>query len=300
MLKTETKKLFQKYLREHSLSEPLNLGKNGILKFHWANDKIASGYIRHLHDSSKKQNTRLEQLKEELEYLKDIPIWMMSKRGQIKSDLYNLYSCYLDPRLKHQWFELEEILVSLQHEAGPFSSIKAMRWFDRDVYAKFIYLKLVEAWAPQRSFRLSMHIPIVIRGGNSPFNSVEGSIHQVSEHGIVVHISSCALLKEWGHLEDIVFLKKEMKLVQEKGLDSCLQAKEWVKGLENFSVKSETFQELLQTGLQGQGDKDNFLFIPLKVIQMMSVKNHERSMANYKSLFDEAEMKIHEYITAAA
>lgn len=299
MPKNQTKLMFQQYLREHSLSDSLSLGKNNLIKFHWANDKLASGYVRSLQEDNKGDEKRLDDLRAELDYLKDIPIWLMSKRGQIKSDLHNLYMCYLDPRLKSQWFDMEEILVSLQHEAGPFSSIKAMRWIDKSVYAKFIYLKLLESWAPQRSFRLGLDIPIHIRAGGSPFQSISATIHQVTRFGIVIHVGSCSQLKEWTHVDEFVFLKKEMNLIDEKGLDRCLHAKEWVRGIENFTINADIFQDILQNGLQGQGDKDNFIFVPLDKIQMLSVKNHNQCVKNLIDLFDETEKTIHEYIEAA-
>lgn len=299
MPKKETRQMFQQYLREHSLSKSLLIGNNSVLKFHWANDKLASSYVRDLSEEDKSFKKRIFELHQELEHLKEYPIWLMSKRGQIKSDLHNLYKCYLDPRLKTQWFEMEEILVSLQHEAGPFASIKSMRWFDKAIYAKFIYLKLLESWAPQRSFRLSLDIPISIRAGGSPFQAISAKIHQVSQYGLVIHVGSCSQLKEWTHVDDFMFLKKEMKLVQEKGLDSCLNAKEWVRGLENFTINAEVFHELLEKGLHGQGDTDNFIFIPLDKIKMLSVKNHESCIKNLQDLFKETEDTIHEYISAA-
>lgn len=298
MLKNETKSKFQKYLHENALADSMPLGKNGILRFHWANDRVASSYIRNLHEESMVENKRMEELRGELNQLKDVPIWLMSKRGQMKSDLHNLYMCYLDPRLKTQWFELEEILVSLSHEAGPFSSIKAMRWFDKDIYAKFIYLKLLESWVPQRSFRLSLDIPIFIRAGGSPFQSVDATIHQISEHGLVIHVASCSQLKEWTKAVEFLFLKKEMNLVDERGVENCLKTKEWVRGIENFTIKGEVFDEILNQ-LQGQGEKDNFIFVPLSKIQMLSLKNHDACLRNLKDLILETQATIHKYVLAS-
>ncbi|MCF8060174.1 MAG: hypothetical protein K9K67_12815 [Bacteriovoracaceae bacterium] len=300
MLKKETKKHFQKYLTEHSLSEPLYFGSNQVLSFHWANDQLASGYVKSLKDGGEKSfSQRIETLKAELDSLKEIPLWLMSRRGQIKSDLHNLYQSYLDPRLKIQWFNLEEILVSTNHEAGPFSSLKSMRWFDKNIYAKFIYLKMLESWVPQRSFRLSLDIPVEIRAGGSPFDNIQGKIHQVSAHGVVLHLSSCSKAKQWGNVDEIIFLKKEMQLEEERGIETCLKSREWLSSLENFTVKGEDFQLIINKGLEGQGDKDNFLFIPFTAMRMLSIKAHEKCLTNLLSLFEETESTIHRYIEAA-
>jgi|GEM_PF-2092052 len=300
MLKKETKKQFQKYLMENSLSDPLYFGKNQVLSFHWSNDLLASNFVKSLREDGEKSfSHRVESLKNELEALKDVPLWLMSRRGQIKSDLHNLYLSYLDPRLKIQWFNLEEILVSTSHEAGPFSSLKAMRWFDKNIYAKFIYLKMLESWVPQRSFRLSLDIPLEIRAGGSPFDSISGKIHQVSEHGLVLYLSSCSKALQWGNVDEILFLKKEMNLLDERGIESCLKSKEWMSNLENFTVKGEDLQLIINKGLEGQGDKDNFLFIPYSMMRMLSIRAHEKCLENLKSLFVETESTIHRYIEAA-
>ncbi len=298
MLKKETKRLFQSYLTKEKLSTPLFFGDNNVLSFHWSNDKLASDYVKTLHEGKGKQH-RVEGLREELEELKNIPLWLMSRRGQVKSDLHNLYQCYLDPRVKTHWFHLEEILVSTNHEAGPFSSLKAMRWFDKDIYAKFIYLKMLESWVPQRSFRLSLNIPIEIRAGGSPFQSIAAKVHQVSAHGIVLHTSSCSQLKEWDSVEEFLFLKKEVELVQERGIESCLKAKEWYSHLENFTINGDEFRMILHKGLEGRGEKDNFLFIPLQSLRMLSIKAQDQSIKNFNSLFEEAQQTIHKYIEAS-
>lgn len=298
MLKKETKKQFQSYLNQMSLSDPLYFGDNKVLSFHWANDRLSSDYIKTIKDH-KDHTSRVDALRGELEELKGTSLWLMSKRGQIKSDLHNLYQCYLDPRLKQQWFNLEEILVSTNHEAGPFSSLKAMRWFNKDIYAKFIYLKMIESWVPQRGFRLSLDIPIEIRAGGSPFQSITGKIHQISNAGLVLHLSSCSQAKEWGNVDEILFLKKEMDLVEERGIESCLKSKEWLSTLENFTVKGEDFQLILAKGLEGQGEKDNFLFIPFDVVRMLSLRAHSKCMDNLKGLFEETESTIHKYVSAA-
>lgn len=298
MLKKETKKLFESYLNREELCSPLRFGTNGVISFHWSNDKISSEYVKTLHEN-KGKNKRLEKLHSELEELKSVPLWLMSRRGHLKSDLHNLYQCYLDPRLKTHWFHLEEILVSTNHEAGPFSSLKAMRWFDKEIYAKFIYAKMLESWVPQRSFRLSLDIPIEIRAGGSPFQSVSAKIHQVSAHGLVLHISSCSQLKEWSGVEEFIFLKKEVELVQERGIENCLKANEWYSHLENFTISGDDFHLIMSKGLEGQGEKDNFLFIPFSNVKMLSIKAHEKCLKNLTELLEETQNTIHKYVEAS-
>lgn len=301
MLKKATLKKVHEYLHQHSLADALSLGENNILSFHWANDELASNYVRGLYrDESERESLRKAELEKELLSLKETPVWLMSRQGQMKSDLYNLYLCYLDPRLRNQWFELDEILVSTNHEAGPFQSLKAMRWLDKEIYARFIYLKMINAWVPQRKFRLSLDIPLEVRPGGSPFQSMKGKIHQISRAGLVLHLSTSGLAREWQDYDEIVFLKKELSLVKEGSeVESCMRTEEWVKSLENFTLTGKDFYQLVSQCAEEQGDREYFLFVPFNQIKMLSIRSQEHCVKNLLSLLDEAKDTIHEYIEAA-
>ena len=151
-------KKFIPYIESAQLNEKYHLNKLGTLNFHWANWKNSVEVVRdvlHVNDNG----IRLKELEESLYYLKDTPVWLRSKLGSLQTDLYHLYECYLDPRLRYGWFDRQqEIFVSHGTDAGPYSPLKSMRWFDRDIYAKFIFVKLVNGQAPQREFRLGIDI----------------------------------------------------------------------------------------------------------------------------------------------
>jgi hypothetical protein len=301
MLKKKTSLRVQKYLRENDLASFLSLGEFSPVGFHWANDRSSSHFVKELFNGNPKEQeiNRLEQLEQDLAVLKDIPIWLMSRRGQLKSDLYNLYQCYLDPRLKNQWFDLEEILVSTAHEAGPFASIKSMRWFDANLYAKFIYLKMINSWVPQRDFRLSLDIPIEIRAGGSPLGSIQGRLHQISGHGIVLNLENLGQAKEWGDKE-VMILKKPMALKDnETGIERCLRSQEWMGSLENFSVKGAEFHELIQSQIDSTSGDHYFVFIPFSKMTLLSVRAHDEAMKNLLGLFEEAQNTIQKYVKAA-
>ena len=301
MLKKETSLRVQKYLREKDLSSFLSFGESSPIGFHWANDRNSSAFVKELfaHNPKEQEAFRLEQLEGELDTLKDIPIWLMSRRGQLKSDLFNLYQCYLDPRLKTQWFDIEEILVSTSHEAGPFSSVKGMRWFDATIYAKFIYLKLIQACAPQREFRLSLDVPIEIRAGGSPLGSIKGRLHQISAHGIVLNLENLGQAKEWGDKE-IMILKKPLSLKDcDSGIERCLRSEEWMGSLENFSLKGADFHTLVQSQIDSTSSDHYFIFIPFSKMTLLSVRAHEEAMKNLKELFEEAQGAIQKYVKAA-
>jgi len=298
-IKQQTKKKLDQYLFKNKLNELCYFSDNQIVGFHWANDKVAANYFREMYENKSIQfNERVDALKSELEMLKYSNIWLMSKRGQLKSTIYNLYECYLDPRLKYQWFELEDILVSTQHEAGPFCSIKSMRWFDKEIFSKFIYLKMLQDCVPQRSFRLNLNIPLEMRADGSPFGTINGKISQMTERGLLIHLSNGNPLKEWSHRE-VSFLKKPLALGTEH-TDDIFCSSAWIHALGNFSMRGDLLAQKLENGLKRQGVHDHFVFIPFEEMNMLSVKGHDKSIDDLKSLFAEAEESIHNYIRNVA
>ena len=298
-LKHKTKEQLDHYLFSTKLNEPCYFSSNEMVGFHWANDKFVAKFFKELHSKGdSKFSERLECLKGELENLKNFNIWLMSKRGQVKTNIYNLYESYLDPRLKHQWFDLEDILVSTQHEAGPFCSVKSMRWFNKEIYSKFVYIKMLEGSVPQRKFRMSLDIPIEMRADGSPFGALQAKIVQMNDEGLLVNFSNGNPIKEWAHRE-IYFLKKPTHINEENGINESLQTSRWLNALENFTMKGEVFARIVGDTMKKQGENNHFAFIPFDEVTMLSLNGHEKSVNHLKSLFCEAREMIHDYIKAA-
>lgn len=298
-LKQKTKDKLNDYLFRNKLNESCYFSENKVVGFHWANDKVASEYYRNQYEQkNSKFHERAETLRGELDALKHFNIWLMSKRGQLKTTIYNLYECYLDPRLKYQWFDIEDILVSTQHEAGPFCSVKSMRWFDKEIYSKFIYLKMLEDCVPQRSFRLNLNIPLEMRADGSPFGAIQGRISQLTEHGILVNFTNGNPIKEWSNRE-VSFLKKPMALKEDESLGDLFRADQWVGALENFTMRGDLLAQKVEDGIKKQGENNHFVFVPFNELSMLSLKGHDKSVDHLKSLFEEVRGTIHEHIKAA-
>lgn len=298
-LKQKTKERLDHYLFRNKLNESCYFSNNEVVGFHWANDKVAADFYRNQYGENKaKFHERVEALRGELDNLKHFNIWLMSKRGQVKTTIYNLYKCYLDPRLKYQWFDLDDILVSTQHEAGPFCSVKSMRWFDKEIFSKFIYLKMLEDNVPQRNFRLSLNIPLEMRADGSPFGAIKARISQLTNHGLLVNFSNGNPIKEWSQRE-VSFLKKSMSLKEDEMVSDIFRSDEWVSAIENFTMRGDLLAQKVEEGIKKQGENNHFIFVSFDEISMLSVKGHDKSVNHLRSLFGEVKGIIHEHIKAA-
>lgn len=181
---------FKEYLDSGPLVGKHNLTANGNLSFHWANWAQSCEYQKGLLYKNKKQTKRLKALESELESLKEQKVWLSMKRERYEVSLYDLYKGYIDPRMRNNWFDVHaETLVSLESISGPYVTLHSMRWFNKDVYEKFVYLRILSQYMPLRSFRLGVDIPVVGMADNSPLKSFEMNLYQLSKHGAVFKIT---------------------------------------------------------------------------------------------------------------
>lgn len=182
------------YLKQAPLDSSLNLDPAGKLHFHWANWSHTCQLQRELHAGNP---ARLDALEKSLSSLKRIEVWIKSSRGTILTSLHELYESYLDPRLRVSLFgqntnemHEREILYSDVGEAGPFSRLAAMKWFDKNIYGCFVFRKILLGFVPQRQFRLGASIPVVWWLKSSPLDAITTTLHQVSQRGVLFKVEN--------------------------------------------------------------------------------------------------------------
>ncbi len=179
---------FVEYLKSEALVKDYFLTKNKNLSFHWANWSETCEYQKDFLFSDVSNEMKLKNLNDELFELKKTEVWLKNKRGCVKMSLYDVYEGYLDNRLRMTWFERDGILMSFENEAGPYMSLANMKWFNKNIYAAFMFKKLLTKPIPFRGFRVGMEAPIEGKFDNSPLNSVLLRLHQASEFGVILKV----------------------------------------------------------------------------------------------------------------
>jgi hypothetical protein len=178
----------KEYLGNNDLTENLYLTKN--ISFHWSNWDQACLAQR---DHFKKYNNNyyIIELNHSLQELKNQTIWLCNKVETKRTDLYALYESYTDSRLRLTWLDRkDEILFSNNSEQGPYYTITSMKWFDKDIYAKFVMRKILIEHYTLRSFRLNTALPITFKFDNDVnYYNEKVSVHQISEAGIILKVT---------------------------------------------------------------------------------------------------------------
>jgi hypothetical protein len=248
------------YLIKGALAEEMTLDKLGHISFHWSNSEKAVEFLRS-QQASAQGLERWESLQAELSYFKESPVWMRGPRGSLKTTLYHLYECYLDPRLRQHWHERDrEYVVSLQNEAGPYITLSSMKWFDSSIYSKFVYLKLIDRKMPVRKFRLNMHMPFSFFWKGNPLSAISGHVHQVAKDGILLKLDHMGTARNWCDGE--VFFHKKMEEIGPALNKSSLFSSEIIEeALPEFSVEAKYLSQSLNELSLTHNDQNLFIFI---------------------------------------
>lgn len=188
--KEDRKQNFVNYLKNRPLHEAYPLTQNNVLSFHWANWQESCRFQRNYLYDNAKSCERLFELNEYLDGLKDTPIWLKNRDKSIHTNLYDLYQCYADPRMRSLWFDRsdQEVLISFGTEAGPYQALTSMRWIDKDIYTSFIHRKILTQNQQMRAFRMNSKIPAKCVIDESPFKTFPITIHQITDNGLLLKI----------------------------------------------------------------------------------------------------------------
>lgn len=263
------------YLKEAPLSDQLLLTNNGILSFHWANWKNSRDFLKSTIDKLA-TDPKIELVNTELEQLKYKPIWLKNKRRSIKSNLYELYENYLDPRIRMTWFDREdEILLSTHNESGPYMALTSMRWIDKTIYTAFVHRKMLLEFVPRRSFRVGLNMEVTALFNNSPLTQVNVIIHQATSKGLILKFENGRDISRALNSKVMNISLNLLPIVKSKNADfpgiikafGQMKKKDFQKGSTELVILSDVFHKFGNKDSIKSADGNNFfIFVPFSEI----------------------------------
>tara|TARA_R110002049_G_scaffold256316_1_gene431771 strand:- start:457 stop:1449 length:993 start_codon:yes stop_codon:yes gene_type:complete len=282
-------KAIREYLSSAPLESVLNLDPAGKLFFHWANWAHTCQLQREIHAGNP---ARLDALEKALSSLKRIEVYLKSSKGTIVTSLHELYESYLDPRLRVSLFGINgqhnnerEILFSEVGEAGPFTRLAGMKWFDKNIYGLFVFRKILLGFVPQRQFRLGTSVDSIWWLHSSPLDAIKATVHQLSQKGILFKVDSrCDLSR-------LIHGTKEDAIVHfPKAFFSASASSKQIISLlnkdENIPFKI-TGAELQKDGVwrSNASGEQSFFFIKAETLFKEKSFDYERALLSYQEWF---------------
>ncbi|PIK16290.1 hypothetical protein [Halobacteriovorax sp. JY17] len=257
------------YIHSNTFKDNYKISSNGELFFHWANWRETCKIQK---DLLGKGVDQIDFIDNTLESLKTKSVWFQRNLKSVKSNLYELYEAYLDPRLKATWHDIQkDTLVSLHHEAGPYISLTSMRWMDKSTYSFFVYRKLLTGYFPLREFRLSANIELIAEVNHSPLNSIKTKITQFSNRGLILSIDGHSFSKVKN--SENISIKINLKSFKSSKTFNCLK---------NFDANHEEANDYMHikgSSFRNSGNLNNadysngseyYFFIPYSEISFVN------------------------------
>lgn len=184
-------KRFMHYLMSLPLTEQFYFHEdNQGVSFHWSSwDTFCEILSKHQIFESKRQELKKE-IFEKIEPLKEETIWINTLEKTTKSTMYDLYSLYLDSRVRDDFFHSDrQILFSESNSSGPFHSLSSLKWKNKDIYRLFMLDKIINGSCPLRRFRLNLDMDVSINFDKFPLRNSVAQIEQMTDHGLVIRMA---------------------------------------------------------------------------------------------------------------
>lgn len=184
------------YLLSLPLTEQFyfNEEQTGV-SFHWSSWDTFCEMISKHPDFEERRKELLQEITEKVEPLKEEVIWINSVEKTTKSNLFDLYSLYLDTRVRDEFFGGDkQILYSEISNSGPFHSISTLKWKSKEIYRLFMLDKILKGSCPLRRFRLNLDLDVPIFFDKFPLRNSIVKVEQMTEYGLVLR---CAGSKDF-------------------------------------------------------------------------------------------------------
>lgn len=228
----------ESYLKKSPYQEQFSITKSGHLSFHWADWKHTCELQKEILKKFPSLQMRKQQLVESVELMKTYPAWLNNGQKTKKLSLYDIYTSFLDPRMRILFFENKgnQLLLSLSGKNGPYYALKSMNWYDKEIHLSFLYHKLLEENTAMRDFRLRMKFPAEIATDKHMKSPAKVKLCQVTRNGLLFE----APIRLKPQMENLITLRRDFHLNLNLGFfDSLINAGNYTLISKFESVPSE-------------------------------------------------------------
>lgn len=277
-----------------NLFEPLCLGHQNNLSFHWADfHETCVAYKNHIEiDSLSKQE--FEKRVTSLKKLLLVPVWMKTANKIIQTTMYDLYDRYLMGSFKvfDQFEPFDRVELSFMSGTGPFKSMAVAECFNRATYQDFVVFGLMNDKLRKREFRLRCKTKLLFEYGANFEKAALMNLEQISCHGFLFSTESAEFMAQMSLTPHFRFLMdtKIMKESKGKTLEEIISlTKLQPFNLFYSSCKTDCFSAdsqgiNFQSGIDFMQSKKHHFFIPFDKINGGDLKSVKSFMEQTKTL----------------
>lgn len=179
------------FLSEFQFDKRIHLNPSYPIFLNWINStQLSSKLKKSAKTLDSKVALEIKKIEKRLSHLKSTKLWLKSNDSIISMTAYDMYNSFLQ-YLKNGSFENELFNcheLSFVSPAGPFKSYTLIECLHSETLETFLSLNVLQNKMAQRNFRLSVEGKAIVHFGEFHQNSVEVSVEQITESGILFSV----------------------------------------------------------------------------------------------------------------
>jgi hypothetical protein len=276
------------------LFEPLNLGHESNLSFHWADfHETCLAYKGHI-ESDSLYKDEFDKRVTNLKKLQLIPVWIKTSSKIIQTTMYELYERYLLGSFKtfDQFDPFDRIEISFMSGTGPFKNMAVAECFNRATYQDFVMVGLMKDKLNKRDFRVRCKTRLLFEYGAHFEKAALMNLEQISMRGFLFSTESTDFIHDMKLTPHFRFLMdtKSMVAATGKGLEDLREEMATAPfNLFFSSSKSEAFCAdtagvNFQSGVDFLQSKKYHFFIPFENVQSDDLRKVKAFIESSKKL----------------
>jgi len=178
-------------LEGERLTDQICLGKDGNVSFHWSDFREACRLWQTRIAIEPNLRRDYEKRLQEMEKLKQLPLWIRSGKTTTQTNLFDLYEGFI---CDQHWHSDESLPrphydISLISPSGPFKKMPVTNCFNLQTYRDFVMVFLLQDKLPRRDFRLRVKSKLLAEYGANLSEVSLVELEQISASGILLKVS---------------------------------------------------------------------------------------------------------------
>ncbi|MFY7993150.1 MAG: hypothetical protein ACOVP4_07665 [Bacteriovoracaceae bacterium] len=277
----------QQPLFGQKLGDVLPLSSLGLIVFHWADFSETCEVLESQMKADETLSHDFIVLKERVQSLRSIPLWIKTKNKIRQFNLFELYSSYILNQTTDRLDPHTPMDISFISGSGPFKNLAISECFNHQLYRDMVMVLLIEKKLPKRDFRIRVKAKILAEYGSQYESGHLFQMEQMTQNGLLFSCDSEFYFKEWPKMKNIRLLlnsqmmaeASKMSLEEMKLYFDQFPFNLMYSSRKDDAIETQSEQWSVSSGFDFFKDQKVYLFLPFNSIE----KDHHEAVTHLKS-----------------
>ncbi len=278
------------------LGDVFSLSNLNLVVFHWADFAETCEVLEQQMKTDETLAHDFIVMKERVNSLRSIPIWIKTPKRVFQYNLFDLYSTYIQNHGQERLDPHSPMDISFISGSGPFKTLAISECFNQQLYRDMVMVLLLENKLARRDFRVRVKAKILMEYGDNFEHGHLFQVEQITSKGMLFSCESDFYFKEWSKVNQMRILMNTqmMEDASHMNLDEMKQYFDQFPFNLLYSSKkedgiySDATQWNTNSGFDFFQQKKVYLFLPFTAIK----ERHQTSVNHLKGFVDSTKSMV--------